>query len=343
MAVERKKHVPAILMAHTYWDIVPVIFAVIHGLFIMAMFFSFPHAPWKSVAPFKYVPTAPWWLLGVAGVVYAFSISWNINGISHNFIHNPYFKSPLLNRLFSVLESLDCGFSQIFYDCVHRRHHMGNSDRPDADGETIDWISIYQHGHDGEPENIWTYTFLGYFREDVRRTYRDIKRKSVAEGYWGIFETALTTAFAIVGFFLNWRFMLYFLPFYYLGHCLSMLNGYFRHYGGNPDMPIAWGVSSYHWLYNVVWFNNGYHAEHHYRPSMHWTKMRELRDRIVEEQRKAGVRVIKPPHVFGFFDRGLREYNRERRLKREQARAAAHPPEPSSLTASAPSGAQVAG
>jgi fatty acid desaturase len=83
------------------------------------------------------------------------------------------------------------------------------------------------------------------------------------------------------------------------------LNGYYRHYGGNPDEPIAWGVSSYDKLYNWMWFYNGYHAEHHFRPKVHWTRMQAFRDQIVEQQRAAGVRVIKPPHALGFLDRDL--------------------------------------
>ena len=39
-------------------------------------------------------------------------------------------------------------------------------------------------------------------------------------------------------------------------------------YGGNPDKPIAWGVSSYNKLYNWNWFYSGYHAEHHFRPKV---------------------------------------------------------------------------
>jgi fatty acid desaturase len=109
----------------------------------------------------------------------------------------------------------------------------------------------------------------------------------------------------IVGFFLNWKFMLFFFPCYYLGHSLSYLNGYYLHYGGNPDLPIAWGVSSYHKLYNWLWFNNGYHAEHHYRPKHHWTRMHELHQQIREEQRRASVRVISPPHALGFLDETL--------------------------------------
>ena len=196
---------------------------------------------------------------------------------------------------------------------------MGNSDRPGPDGQTIDWISIYSNGHDGEAENVWPYTFLGYFREDVRRTYHEIRRNSVAESRWGVFEIALTTVMFVIFFFLNWKFFLFFMASYYLGHCLSMLNGYYKHFGGNPDMPIAWGVSSYSRLYNWVWFNNGYHAEHHYRPRCHWTQMKQLHEQLHEAQEKAGVRVIKPPHAFGFLDKGLRQWQRE---KQEQKRSA---------------------
>ena len=91
-----------------------------------------------------------------------------------------------------------------------------------------------------------------------------------------------------LAFYLNWRFMVYFLPFYYFGHCLSYLNGYYLHFGGNPDVPIAWGVSTYHKLYNWLWFNNGYHAEHHYRPRLHWTQMKafQQRDRRAAESRE---------------------------------------------------------
>ena len=70
-------------------------------------------------------------------------------------------------------------------------------------------------------------------------------------------------------------------------------------------MPLAWGVSWYHRLYNWLWFNNGYHAEHHYRPRVHWTRMKQLHEQIAEEQRNAGVRVIAPPHAIGFLDPSL--------------------------------------
>ena len=152
------------VLAYSKWDVVPVLCGFAHLAFLATFFAVFPFAPW--------------WVLVAMGLTYSVSISWNINGISHNFLHNPYFKSHLMNRIFSLVESLSMGFSQTFYEYVHQRHHMGNSDRPDEQGETIDWLSIYRHGHEGEAENIWSYVFLSYFRDDPKVIYREIARRN---------------------------------------------------------------------------------------------------------------------------------------------------------------------
>ena len=79
--------------------------------------------------------------------------------------------------------------------------------------------------------------------------------------------------------------------FWVVGHALSALNGYYEHLGANPDEPLAWGVSTYNRLYNLLWMNNGYHAEHHYRPGVHWTRMAALRREISDRQKAAGTHV----------------------------------------------------
>src|SRR5581483_1448465 len=253
------------ILASKAADWIPVSCALLHTAYLVALFFAFPHLPW--------------WALAVLGFIYSVSISWNINGIAHNFIHNPYFRSETLNYAFSWLLSVTMGFSQQFYTLIHNRHHQGNSDRPDENGETVDPLSIYKHGDDGEAESAWSYTFLGYFRDDPKAIYRDIAKRDSFSAKFGVFEIASWVLLVIAGFIVQWKFMLFFLPCYYFGHCLSYLNGYFLHYGGNPDVPLAWGVSSYHKLYNLIWFNNGYHAEHHYKPKVHWTEMKALRDK----------------------------------------------------------------
>ena len=261
--------------------------AIAQFVYLLVLFFAFRRLPW--------------WLLIPMGLVWSVSISWNINGISHNFLHNPYFRSKVLNRCFSILESITIGFSQVFYEQVHKDHHKGNADLPDASGRTRDPLSIYKYGHDGLPENLWTYVFFSYFRDDAKAIYRSIRRKGRALAVSGVFEIVLFLSLYVAAGIANWRFICFFLPFYYFGHCLSYLNGYYLHFGGNPNVPLAWGVSSYHKLYNWLWFNNGYHAEHHYRPRVHWTEMKPLHEQLERQQQIAGTRVISVPHALGFL------------------------------------------
>jgi len=280
-----------ILFKHSTWDALPALCGVAIFAWVILMFAIFP--------------TAPWWVLVPMGLIYSICISWNINSICHNFVHNPFFISDVLNRLFSFMQSIALGFSQTCYDCVHSRHHQGNSDKQDEHGETVDWASIYRHGHDGEAESAWKYTFLSYIRDDPKLIIGELYKRRKVEAYWGTAEIIAFLSWFVLGFFLNWKFMLFFLPFYYFGHCLSYLNGYYMHYGANPDKPIAWGVSTYNKFYNWMWFNNGYHAEHHYKPQIHWTKMHAFHEQIKEQQLRGGVRVVKPPHALAFLDPDL--------------------------------------
>src|SRR6266699_3603789 len=140
------------LFAHTRWDAIPAGGGLFHLAYFLGLFFLYPHAPL--------------WVMLILGFVYSLMVNANINGIGHNFIHNPFFRSQLLNRLFGIAQSVACCFSQTYY----------NADRPDQNGETIDWISIYKHGHDGEAENPWSYVFLSFFRDDVGTIRKELRK-----------------------------------------------------------------------------------------------------------------------------------------------------------------------
>lgn len=280
------------IFAFTRWDVLPFAAGLFHLAYFFTLFFLYPHTPL--------------WIILILGFLYSLMINANINGVGHNFIHNPFFRSKLLNRLFAVTQSVACCFSQTYYDVVHMQHHKGNSDRKDENGDTIDWLSIYRHGHEDEAENPWSYVFLSFFRDNPAAIKRELRKRGEAEVRWGNIELAAVVLTMIVMAWFNWRYVVfYFLPFFYLGHCFSYLNGYFRHYGADPDKPIAWGVSSYGKIYNWLFFYNGYHAEHHFRPKVHWTKMERFHEQINELQRQEGVRVIEHAHMLGFLDRNL--------------------------------------
>ena len=63
------------IFAHTRWDALPVAAAVLHCVYFYGMFYLFSRVPL--------------WVMLILGFIYSVSISWNINGVSHNFIHNP--------------------------------------------------------------------------------------------------------------------------------------------------------------------------------------------------------------------------------------------------------------
>ncbi|MQA55303.1 fatty acid desaturase family protein [Pseudomonas piscis] len=275
------------LLAYSLWDLIPIVMALAHFAFVLWLVLDF-HA-------------LSWWIIIPAALLYAVSLSWSINSISHNQIHNAYFTPSWMNRAFDLLLSVTIGFSQTLYRDIHNRHHRGNSDLPDANGKTVDPLSIYLHGKNGQPDNPWAYTFLSFFRDDPKEIYQQMQRKRPDDARWVKVEIAVTVAFYLALALFDWHAVLVLLPFWYLGQSLSSLNGYYEHLGGNPDLPIAWGVSSYSPLYNLIWMNNGYHAEHHYRPKMHWTKVKAFHRQIREEQRAAGVKVIPVSHGLGFL------------------------------------------
>jgi fatty acid desaturase len=278
------------LFRYSPWDTIPALLVYLHLAALLAFFIAWPQLSWPAR------------LLGAA--LYAFAIGWNQDSVSHNFIHNPFFRSKLLNRITEFALTLENGTPQTMYRWVHMRHHAGNSDRPDAQGQTVDPISVYRHGVDGQPEGAVSYVLKGFWRDDgpfevarqIRARRPDEARRALQE-FW-----VLVAVYAVL-LAVRWDFVLVLAPFYYLGQSLSFLIAYYEHAGAKPELPIATGVSTYEPLYNFVFLNNGYHAEHHYRPKQHWTAMRALRAEILAEQQAAGVRVIWPPHFLGFLDR----------------------------------------
>jgi hypothetical protein len=82
----------------------------------------------------------------------------------------------------------------------------------------------------------------------------------LAVAFWG-----LVALVAPRFFFCAWA------PGYLLGLGLCKLQGELEH----PDGPGA--VSHYGKLYNLIWFNDGHHVEHHAQPRAHWTELPGLR------------------------------------------------------------------
>jgi len=256
-----------------------------------------------------------WWVLVPSFLAILWSYCWNLQCISHNFIHNPYFTNIWLNRAYSVLETFALGVPHILYHHYHLNHHWGDNDAIGPDGTTRDWSSIYRYGKNGQPENFWKYILISFFRVEVGPVVQRVIRHGRAHIWQCVVETAVLAAFFVTMAVVDWRFFVYFyLPSYYLGWVLSYAEGYLEHYGCQPGNPFANSVSSYNRLYNFFWFNNGYHQEHHWDPKTHWTRMDKLREQIKLQMRANRTRILRGPHLTGFIEdwlTGLRSAPRE--------------------------------
>jgi fatty acid desaturase len=184
----------------------------------------------------------------------------NYQCVAHNLIHTPFFRSAHLNRAFSIFNSLALGVPQTLYRVHHLNHHRYNN-------WTGDRSSIYRFSRNAESaESILAYSFLGPIRTEF--------------GF--LFEGARQFGASL----------------WYLGQVAAFAENYLEHYGADPRRFEANSVSSYGRFYNWIWFNNGYHQEHHYRPQLHWTKLPALRAAILPESER---RTVPWDHAFGIF------------------------------------------
>jgi fatty acid desaturase len=120
-------------------------------------------------------------------------------------------------------------------------------------------------------------------------------------------ESLTLAAFWLTMLVLDWRYLIYFyLPCYYLGWVLIYAHTYFLHYGAQPGNLYANSVSSYHRPYNWVFFNNGYHQEHHWDPKAHWTRMKAVREEILPQMFANRTRFLRGPHLTVLLEDWLR-------------------------------------
>lgn len=259
-----------------------------------------------------YFNSLPLWVLIGSGLMLTYGIWWNLQCMSHNFIHNPYFSSQFLNRCFSVLETFAIGMPHIFYHHYHLNHHKGDNDRRGPNGTTRDWSSIYRHSPDDRPESFFRYVMLGYWRVEIAPLFRVVYRHGWKDITQAVVETLVLGAFWAGMAWYDWRYFVYlYLPTYYFGWMLSYAQGYFEHYGARPGNPFANSVSSYHRLYNWLWFNNGYHQEHHWDPKWHWTRMPELHEQIKDQLVANNTRMLQGPHFTAFLEDWLKGRTRQ--------------------------------
>jgi fatty acid desaturase len=225
------------------------------------------------------------------------------NGLvaSHSFVHTPWFKSDLLNRLYQALNSINIGLPQSHYNHEHLVHHRYTNDRPDPEGLTQDPTSTFAGGKNGQHESMLSYCFLGPFHLDLLGSFREICRRG------GAGQLYLELSACLIGFavftMLSWQYVLLFqVPILYLGWVLEHIENYYEHFGGEPEDRYANSTSYYGQLYNLLFCNEGYHQEHHLRPNVHWSKRPQIRQELSERLERADRVILTLPPVLAWIE-----------------------------------------
>jgi fatty acid desaturase len=130
----------------------------------------------------------------------------------------------------------------------------------------------------GFPLTLWRERHLAHHAGVASR--RGSTRRTAGEAGLVLLAWAWMASRA-AGFFVG-----VYLPGWLLGLGLCVLHGHFEHARGT--------TSHYGGLYNLLFFNDGYHVEHHQHPAAHWT---ELPRRAV-----AGARTSRWPAVLRFLE-----------------------------------------
>lgn len=271
---------------------------------------------------------------GAGFVLLVVMMVYNIIVLSHLFTHTPWFRSPWLNRLVSLLNSINIGQSVQAYELTHvRNHHRYNNDQQRPDGKTHDLSSTFRDGARGEHVSAFRYAFFGAIETfaGVARAHLSITRlwrvgphehdllrlvaKAGARRNWELRQVQLDR---MVHFFahcvflaISWQWFLFcYLPAFFIALALVNVQNYFEHYGAAPENRYANSVSYYGRLYNLLTFNDGYHQEHHLRPLTHWTQMPRVR-REYRQKLEQVERIVSPvPAILGALHRNRRLLHR---------------------------------
>lgn len=121
-------------------------------------------------------------------------------------------------------------------------------------------FSLYQSVLLGFPQTLWRDRHLAHHAGETWTLHWSSQL---------LVETALVGTFwAILAASNPLFFITAYLPGYTVGLALCMMQGHYEHAGA--------ATSHYGLFYNVLCFNDGYHAEHHADPSVHWTELPRL-------------------------------------------------------------------
>jgi len=245
-------------------DVRTAVVVIGYAIFLAASWIAFPLVAW----PWKVV------LVGVH-CFYQFILA----TIIHNTIHVPLFNSLGLNRAFQLLLSAVHGHPVSGFVPGHNLSHHKHLQTPKDSARTsrarFRWNFLNQS----------LFFFLLMF-EIMAAEQRFVKRMWRVKPAWArqyAMETVAVFGLKIILLIVDWQraLLLLMLPNFYATWGIFGTN-FWQHDGCDHEHPFNHSRSFTGKLFNVLTFNNGFHAIHHMRPEIHWSLYPEYHAREVK-------------------------------------------------------------
>jgi fatty acid desaturase len=188
--------------------------------------------------------------------------------ISHNHHHVPTFLKPAYNRVYEVILFLETGVVPYAWTLHHNLGH--HKDYLDQEKDPANWLLA-----DGRVMSRVRYDVVGALRiyPEIWRIGRGFPELFRRFKVWGTVSLAVLGVFIAIDPVKALVLFVAPMPIMYLG---LMDNTYMQHSDLDTSSDLTASRNTTSRLYNLISWNLGYHAIHHMKPHVHWSRLPEL-------------------------------------------------------------------
>jgi fatty acid desaturase len=218
--------------------------------------------------------------------------------IQHNHAHLGIFCSGFLNKSFGRLCSLSNGVLPEFYELHHiRNHHPFNQC---STGEKQDWSSLYAFNGTHFPDQpmgrvyyVLTFPFIALSHCVIEMAHSP--GTSIARRFLITSALALPTLGCLI--WIDARHFILFLGLPWTAVAFGLgYNNHTTHYGCKYEHRFDMAVDDLALPFRFFGYNQGYHLEHHLKPTLHWSLLPGFHESIKQEIPARNIR----PQFGGF-------------------------------------------
>jgi len=211
-----------------------------------------------------------WWIIPCVAYCFGAFSSHALVLAMHEISHNLAFEKPLFNRLLGCFANTA---TSVPHFSLFQKYHMEHHQYQGVNGIDSDIPSVWE-------ANFFCNTalkFLWLFFQPVWYITRPLLLKPKTPGFWEAINWSSTFAcdFLILYFF-GIKSLAYLLLSVFLGSGLHPVAGHFiaEHY----VFVLGQETYSYYGPLNYIWFNVGYHNEHHDFPRIPGSRLPKLKE-----------------------------------------------------------------